>query len=194
MKSLAETRLPTQWGEFCMRAYQGPNSAQPHLVLYHKTWDPDQPVLVRLHSECMTGDVFGSTRCDCGEQLQRSLELTQQEGGVVVYLRQEGRGIGLVNKMKAYNLQDKGLNTADANTHLGFDVDDRRYDLAIEMLRDLGIERVALLTNNPEKISAFENSPIEITARRPLQIVPQEENQFYLDTKRTLMGHMLKGK
>lgn len=192
MNTLAETRLPTQWGEFCMRAYQGPNSAQPHLVLYRKTWLPGQPVLVRMHSECMTGDVFSSTRCDCGEQLNRALELIYREGGALVYLRQEGRGIGLVNKMKAYNLQDEGLNTADANTHLGFAVDDRRYDLAIEMLQDLNITQIELLTNNPEKLSAFENSPIDIVTRRPLQITPQQENEFYLETKRKLMGHMLK--
>lgn len=147
--------------------------------------------MVRIHSECMTGDVFHSRRCDCGEQLAKAIEMAAENGGVVIYLRQEGRGIGLINKLKAYNLQDTGLNTADANTHLGFDVDGRQYDLAVEILNDLGIRRIHLLTNNPLKIEAIEHSDIEIVSRIPLVIEPKKENHSYLKTKRELMGHLL---
>ncbi len=160
--------------------------------MVHEKFDPSQPVLVRIHSECMTGDLFGSHRCDCGEQLDQSLHLVAGRGGVVIYLRQEGRGIGLINKLKAYNLQDQGLNTADANTHLGFEVDARQYDLALEILSDLGIRQIHLLTNNPDKIEAIEHSDIEIVSRVPLIIPPRTENRAYLETKRALMGHLLK--
>ena len=184
--------IPTDWGNFNVYAYA--NSADepvPHLLLAHENMDVSKPVLLRIHSECMTGDMFHSRRCDCGEQLEKALEMAAEKGGAVVYLRQEGRGIGLINKLKAYNLQDKGLNTADANTHLGFEVDARQYDLAVEMMKDLGIRRIHLLTNNPLKIEAIENSEIEIVSRVPLVIEPKEENEFYLKTKREVMGHLL---
>jgi 3,4-dihydroxy 2-butanone 4-phosphate synthase/GTP cyclohydrolase II len=148
-------------------------------------------VAVRIHSECLTGDVFGSTRCDCGEQLHAALALAAERRGVVIYLRQEGRGIGLINKLKAYNLQDAGLNTAEANTHLGFDVDARQYECAICILQDLGIEAVELITNNPAKVEALRRSPVRVAARIPLVIPPQADNRGYLQAKQELMGHLL---
>lgn len=163
----------------------------PHIALVSEGFDPSKPVAVRIHSECITGDVFASRRCDCGEQLVGSLHIAAERGGVVIYLRQEGRGIGLINKLKAYNLQDLGLNTADANTHLGFDVDARQYDAAIYILQDLGIQQVELITNNPAKVEALRRSPVEVTGRIPLIIPPQPDSRFYLQTKQDLMGHLL---
>lgn len=184
--------LPTDWGNFNIYAFaENEDEPKPHLVLAHEKMDTSKPVLLRIHSECMTGDIFQSRRCDCGEQLEKALELATLQNGAVIYLRQEGRGIGLINKLKAYNLQDKGLNTADANTHLGFDVDARQYNIAIEIMKDLGIKQINLLTNNPLKIVAIENSDIEIVSRVPLIIEPKKENQSYLKTKKELMGHLL---
>ncbi len=192
MQRQVEAHIPSDWGNFNIIAYaESPDDPTPHVALVAEDFDPAQPVLVRIHSECMTGDVFHSRRCDCGEQLDRALELAAEQGGVVIYLRQEGRGIGLINKLKAYNLQDTGLNTADANTHLGFEVDSRQYDLAVKILQDLGIRRIHLLTNNPLKMEAIEHSPIEIVSRVPLLIEPKKENRSYLKTKRELMGHLL---
>lgn len=139
----------------------------------------------------MTGDVFGSRRCDCGEQLDASLHIAAERNGVVIYLRQEGRGIGLINKLRAYNLQDLGLNTAEANTHLGFDVDARQYDCAIFILQDLGIEVVELITNNPAKVEALRRSPVKVAGRIPIIIPPQADSRHYLQTKQDLMGHLL---
>lgn len=185
-------QLPTDWGNFNITAYSDrADDLMPHLIMAHEDMDVSKPVLLRIHSECMTGDVFHSQRCDCGEQLAKSLEIAAEKKGAVIYLRQEGRGIGLINKLKAYNLQDKGLNTADANTHLGFEVDSRRYDLAVQIMDDLGIHQIHLLTNNPLKIEAIENSDIEVVSRVPLIIEPKEGNMSYLKTKRELMGHML---
>ena len=184
--------LPTDWGNFNIYAFaESEDNPTPHLMLAHENMDVAKPVLLRIHSECMTGDVFHSRRCDCGEQLAKALELAADQGGAVIYLRQEGRGIGLINKLKAYNLQDQGLNTADANTHLGFEVDSRQYDLAVEIMKDIGIQQIYLLTNNPQKIEAIENSEIEIVGRVPLIIEPKKENHSYLKTKRELMGHLL---
>lgn len=163
----------------------------PHIAFVAEGFDPTGPVAVRIHSECMTGDVFGSRRCDCGEQLDASLHIASERKGVVIYLRQEGRGIGLINKLKAYKLQDLGLNTADANTHLGFDVDARQYDCAIFILQDLGIQQVELITNNPLKVEALRRSPIEVVGRIPIIIPPQAESRAYLQTKQDLMGHLL---
>jgi GTP cyclohydrolase II len=193
MQRQVQAFLPTDWGNFNIIAYAtSPDDLTPHVALVHENLDTSQPVLVRIHSECMTGDVFHSRRCDCGEQLDRALELATEQGGVVIYLRQEGRGIGLINKLKAYNLQDKGFDTATANTHLGFEVDARQYDLAVEILHDLGIQQIRLLTNNPLKIEALENAGIEVLSREPLIIEPKKENAAYLRTKRELMGHLLK--
>lgn len=191
VKKQAEALIPTPWGNFNMIAFAERNDNwMPHLALVHEDFDPSQPVLTRIHSECITGDLFGSKRCDCGEQLHRALEMTAEKGGVVLYLRQEGRGIGIINKLKAYNLQDIGLNTVDANLHLGLKVDARQYDIAIEMMKALGMSKICLLTNNPDKIEAIDHSSIEIVSRVPLVIEPNESNRDYLQTKQDDMGHL----
>jgi len=187
----AEALIPTPWGPFNMIAYASdPEDWMPHIALVHPEVDVHNPVLTRIHSECITGDLFGSKRCDCGEQLTKALEMTAAEKGVVLYLRQEGRGIGIINKLKAYQLQDLGLNTIDANIHLGLEVDARQYDIAVAMLQDLSIGRIRLLTNNPEKIEAFDESSIKIEDRVPIIIRPQQENRDYLKTKKNQMGHL----
>ncbi|MBL7775419.1 MAG: GTP cyclohydrolase II [Saprospiraceae bacterium] len=192
MNRQAEARIPTRLGSFTLIAYADTaDEPMPHLALVADGFDPGKPVPVRIHSECMTGDVFGSRRCDCGEQLEASLRLAAQRGGVVVYLRQEGRGIGLINKLKAYNLQDVGLNTAEANTHLGFDVDARQYACAIAILQDLKIKNVEIITNNPDKVEALRHSPIQVASVIPLVVQPHEDNRDYLVTKQELMGHLL---
>lgn len=191
IKRQAQAMIPTPWGNFILVAYSlDQEDWMPHLALVHEHFDPSQPVLTRIHSECITGDLFGSKRCDCGEQLHQALELTAREGGLVLYLRQEGRGIGIINKLKAYNLQDLGLNTVDANIHLGLEVDARQYDIAVEMLKELNVQRINLLTNNPDKIEVFEHSGIEVVARVPLVITPREENRNYLETKQRELGHL----
>ena len=187
-----KTLLPTQWGNFQIIAYaKSDDEAMPQLALVHEKFDPTVPTYLRIHSECLTGDIFGSKRCDCGEQLHAALTLAAEKSGVVLYLRQEGRGIGLIPKLKAYNIKSPGINTADANTHLGFEVDSRQYDCAIRMLQDLGISRVHLMTNNPDKLQALKNSPIEVLSRVPLVMPVKKENEAYLRTKRDLMGHLL---
>ena len=192
MKRQAQALLPTDWGQFNILAYaENEDNPMPHLAFVHETFDPSEPVVVRIHSECMTGDVFHSKRCDCGEQLERAMEITAKLGGAVIYLRQEGRGIGLINKLKAYNLQDEGLNTIEANVHLGHKVDARQYDIAIKILQDLGIEALHLLTNNPLKIEALENSPIQVVSRIPIVVKAKDENRSYLQTKQRFMGHLL---
>jgi GTP cyclohydrolase II len=188
----AEALMPTEWGNFRMIAFSDNSEDQmPHIAMVHESTDLSQPVRLRIHSECMTGDLFHSKRCDCGEQLDKAMEMCAEKGGLVIYLRQEGRGIGLINKLKAYNLQDDGLNTVDANTHLGFEVDARDFNLAIQILEQLGIEKVHLLTNNPEKLEALEQSPIEVISRIPLKIPAKKENSHYLSTKRDVLGHLL---
>ncbi len=169
-----------------------PDDWMPHIALVHEDCDPNQPVLTRIHSECITGDLFGSRRCDCGEQLTMALEMAAKQGGVVLYLRQEGRGIGIINKLKAYELQDEGLDTIEANVHLGLEVDDRHYDIAATMLEDLGICQILLLTNNPEKMEAFANSSVQVVGRIPIVIPPRDENASYLRTKQLSMGHLFK--
>jgi len=186
-----ETALPTSWGNFRMVAYSvSEEEPMPHLAMIHEKFDPTEPVHLRIHSECLTGDLFHSHRCDCGEQLDGAMKIAAEKGGVVLYLRQEGRGIGLINKIKAYNLQDQGLNTADANSHLGLEVDGRHYDIALQMMKDLKIDRVHLLTNNPLKIEAIENSNVKVVSRIPLVTTPRAENFNYLKTKKDLMGHL----
>ncbi len=191
MQRQAEAVIPTGLGNFRMIAYADSAAEwMPHVALVSEKMDPAQPVLVRIHSECMTGDVFGSHRCDCGEQLHQALEMAAEKGGVVLYLRQEGRGIGLINKLRAYNLQDEGLNTVDANTHLGLEADARQYDIAINILEDLGIQSIHLVTNNPLKIEAIEHSSLQLVSRIPLVIPPHAGNKSYLRTKHDLMGHL----
>ncbi len=192
MQRQAEARIPSHHGQFTMLAYADKSTDRmPHIAFVAEGFDPSKPVPVRIHSECMTGDVFASKRCDCGEQLDASLKIAAEKGGVVIYLRQEGRGIGLINKLKAYNLQDAGLNTVEANTHLGFDVDNRQYECAVFILEDLGISDVELITNNPDKVDALKRSPINVIARIPLVIAPHADNRDYLQTKQELMGHLL---
>lgn len=189
----AEALIPTPHGNFRMIAYAGDaEDYTPHLALVHPDMDPNSEVIVRLHSECITGDLFGSRRCDCGEQLNRSLQLVQAGKGVVIYLRQEGRGIGIINKLKAYQLQDEGLDTIQANLHLGLEVDARHYGVAQGILRDLDIGRIQLLTNNPLKVDSFDEGPIEVVRRLPLIVPAGRENLNYLRTKEFGMGHWLK--
>lgn len=192
MKRQAATTIPTKWGNFKMVAYADSIAeSMPHLAMVHENFDNSGPVFLRIHSECLTGDLFTSKRCDCGEQLDAAMQKAAEEGGVVIYLRQEGRGIGLINKLEAYNIQDTGVNTADANTHLGFDVDSRQYEDAIAIMEDLGINSIHLITNNPLKIEAIENSDVEVVSRVPLIIKAKKENRAYLKTKKDLMGHWL---
>lgn len=189
----ASATIPTRLGHFEMIAFAAsPDELMPHIAFTAENFDPKNgPIPVRIHSECLTGDVFGSRRCDCGEQLAASIKMVAEKGGVLIYLRQEGRGIGLINKLRAYNLQDTGLNTADANTHLGFEVDSRQYDAAVAILADLGIENIELITNNPEKVAALKRSGIAVSGRIPLVIEPNSDNRDYLLTKKELMGHFL---
>lgn len=184
-----DTRLPTDFGEFLLRAYTDAGSTVPHLALVQGEVGSNAP-LVRIHSECMTGDVFSSQRCDCGMQLAAALEMIALEGtGVLLYLRQEGRGIGLLNKLRAYTLQDGGLDTVDANLHLGFKPDERDYAVAVEMLEDLGVSDLRLLTNNPAKVAAFDRSQIDVVERLPLVAPQTDHNREYLAAKRLRMGH-----
>lgn len=191
LKRQAEAHIPTPWGNFRMLAYaESEEEWMPHIALVHEDYKEGEPTLIRLHSECITGDLFGSKRCDCGEQLRYALEHIAEEKGILLYLRQEGRGIGIINKLKAYQLQDQGLNTIDANLHLGLEVDARQYDIGISMLQDLGVKQVHLLTNNPEKIDALDQSIIEVISRQPIIISPHDENAGYLKTKQEDMGHL----
>ncbi|HYY88721.1 MAG TPA: GTP cyclohydrolase II [Chloroflexota bacterium] len=190
---LAHATLPTRFGDFRVQVFRVPPALAESLVLLHGTLRPDEPALVRLHSECLTGDVLGSLRCDCGQQLSASLDLIGQAGaGVLLYLRQEGRGIGLVNKIRAYALQDTGMDTVDANLALGLPVDGREYASAATILRQLGISRVRLLTNNPLKTLALEQNGIEVVERVPLVVPPNPSNLDYLRTKASRMGHVLR--
>lgn len=191
MKQQVEARMPSKWGTFRMIAFsESDEEVMPHIAMVHENFDPSLPVILRIHSECISGDLFGSMRCDCGEQLNQSLKMVAKKGGVVLYLRQEGRGIGLINKLKAYNLQDTGLNTVDANTHLGFEADARQYEIAIEIMRQLKITTIHLITNNPLKIQAIEDSSIEVKSRIPIITDVNEENKNYLITKEIKMGHL----
>ncbi|MDP9417159.1 MAG: bifunctional 3,4-dihydroxy-2-butanone-4-phosphate synthase/GTP cyclohydrolase II [Actinomycetota bacterium] len=184
------TRLPTPHGEFSVTAYENPLSPHPDLALTMGEVANGEPVLVRVHSECLTGDVFASGRCDCGEQLQRAMALIGAEGrGVLLYVRQEGRGIGLHNKLRAYQLQDQGLDTVEANERLGFPADLRTYGLGAQVLRDLGVRRLRLLTNNPRKVVGLEGHGLEIVERVPLVVPPGPDNRRYLETKRQKLGH-----
>lgn len=190
MQRQEKTFLPTNWGSFYMFAYAASEKDRmPHLAMMSTNTDVQQPVKVRIHSECITGDLFGSNKCDCGEQLDAAMQCIAESGGVLIYLRQEGRGIGIINKLRAYNLQEAGMNTIDANVHLGLEVDARSYEIAIAILKDLGITAIRLLTNNPEKIEAIETSSIHLTERLPLIIAPKKENQGYIETKQKQMGH-----
>ncbi len=188
----AKAEVPTPHGVFEVSAYaEAADEPMPNLAWVAKGTDFSEPVLLRLHSECLTGDVFHSYKCDCGEQLQLSLKLAGASGGVVLYLRQEGRGIGIINKLRAYQLQEQGADTVEANEKLGLPIDGRDYSIAVDMARDLGIKRARLLTNNPLKVKAFVGSGIDIVERIPLEIAKRPENARYLATKRDEMGHKI---
>lgn len=192
MKKQVSAAIPTSWGDIIIHAYADePTDPLPHLAVVHPNYLKHPAPLVRVHSECLTGDLLGSCKCDCGEQLHRALYLIQEHEGILLYLRQEGRGIGLINKLRAYNLQNEGLNTVDANHQLGFDADERHYEIAAWILRDLGIGQIRLLTNNPQKITSLRNDGIVITERQPLVIEPTAGNASYLRTKKDILGHLL---
>lgn len=192
IERVAEARLPTKYGEFTAIAYKSSVDVGEHIALTMGQWEADEPILVRIHSECLTGDVFGSLRCDCGEQIELALKILGREGrGVFLYMRQEGRGIGLHNKIKAYSLQDNGLDTVDANRKLGFEPDLRHYGIGAQMLQDLGVGKLRLLTNNPRKIVGLSGFDLEIVERVPVETSANDENRQYLRTKRSRMGHIL---
>lgn len=187
-----EVKLPTDYGNFKLVPFKQKNSGQEHVALIKGDWTEDEPILVRVHSSCVTGDIFGSKRCDCGDQLHKSMQLIEKEGkGVVVYLNQEGRGIGLFNKIAAYKLQEEGLDTVEANLHLGFKDDERDYGVGAQIIRSLGVKKMRLITNNPVKRAGLKAYGIEIVENVHLEIHPNQHNRFYLETKKNKMGHEL---
>ena len=187
-----EVDMPTIYGHFRLIPFRQKSNGLEHIAIFKGTWTSEQPVLVRMHSSCMTGDIFGSKRCDCGEQLHQAMTMIEEEGcGAVIYLQQEGRGIGLMNKIRAYQLQEQGDDTVDANIHLGFQPDEREYGVGAEILRHLGISKIRLITNNPVKRVGLESYGLEIVENIPVIIEPNVYNRRYLETKRTRMGHKL---
>lgn len=191
-REASEIQLPTEWGNFLLTAYRQTNNNQLHLVLHKGTWTKNDPLLVRVHSSCITGDIFGSCRCDCGPQLQAAMQKVEAHGtGLIVYMNQEGRGIGLINKLKAYKLQEKGLDTVEANLKLGFKPDQRDYGVGAQILRDMGVTKMRLMTNNPKKRAGLVGYGLEITELVPLEIKPNPHNLTYLTTKRDKMGHAI---
>lgn len=192
VEHFATANLPTKYGQFKIVAFTNNQDNKEHIAIVKGDVENAQSVLCRIHSECLTGDVFGSLKCDCGPQLERALaELEEAGQGIILYMRQEGRGIGLANKVAAYSLQDQGMDTVEANKHLGFDDDMRNYDIAVEMLRILGPQSIVLITNNPKKFEAMRAAGIPIDERLPIKITPNQFNEHYLNTKRDKSGHML---
>lgn len=192
IERVAEARLPTRYGKFTALAYKSHVDTGEHIALTIGEWTEDEPVMVRIHSECLTGDVFGSMRCDCGEQIDLALKQIAEEGnGIFLYMRQEGRGIGLHNKIKAYSLQDQGLDTVEANETLGFEPDLRHYGVGAQILRDLGVRKLNLLTNNPKKVAGLSGFDLEIVDRIPVEAEVTDENRTYMKTKKARMGHIL---
>jgi 3,4-dihydroxy 2-butanone 4-phosphate synthase/GTP cyclohydrolase II len=184
--------LPTEFGDFQIIGYRSLTSPEEFIALVRGGTRPDRAGLVRIHSQCMTGDVFGSTRCDCGRQLREAMGLIAAEGhGAIIYQQQEGRGIGIINKIRAYALQDEGADTVEANEQLGFDIDSRRYEQCAEILVDLGLRKVRVLSNNPDKIRALEQCGLEIVERVALEVQPAEAARAYLRTKKQKMGHLI---
>jgi 3,4-dihydroxy 2-butanone 4-phosphate synthase/GTP cyclohydrolase II len=191
VERVAEANLPTPFGEMKIYAYRSRTEPDEHVAVVNGVIQPELPVLVRVHDQCVTGDVFGSLRCDCGEQRTAAMDLISQTGGVFLYMRQEGRGIGLHNKIRAYHLQDGGLDTVDANIALGFPADRRDYGIGMQILRDLGVRKMRLITNNPAKRAGLEAYGLEVVERVPIEIKPNPYNVSYLETKRRRMGHLL---
>ncbi|MBK7094390.1 MAG: GTP cyclohydrolase II [Saprospiraceae bacterium] len=192
MHRIAEAWIPTEKAKFKMITYSHESDDRmPNIAFIHENADVTKPVYVRIHSECLTGDLFGSLRCDCGPQLEKSKEIIAKKEGIIIYLRQEGRGIGLIKKLEAYNLQDQGIDTVDANLILGFHSDERDYSDALDILKDLMVKEIILLTNNPDKMDAFDGSGINILRRESLIIKSTNENEKYLQAKKDRMGHMI---
>ncbi len=192
IKREVSINLPTEFGDFEMVAFTQINTGENHLALIKGEWDKEEPVLVRVHSSCVTGDIFGSCRCDCGSQLHKAMQMIAKAGkGCILYMNQEGRGIGLINKLKAYNLQDQGYDTVDANIQLGFKMDQRDYGVGAQILRDLGIAKMKLISNNPTKRAAIVGYGLEIVENIPIEIESNSHNEVYLKTKRDKMGHTI---
>jgi 3,4-dihydroxy 2-butanone 4-phosphate synthase/GTP cyclohydrolase II len=190
VEEIVRVDMPTKYGEFQLVAFKEKNSTNEHLALLKGTWEKDEPVLVRVHSSCFTGDILGSLRCDCGEQLQKAMRMVQAEGkGAILYMNQEGRGIGLLNKLKAYRLQEQGMDTVEANLHLGFQTDQRDYGLGAQMLRQLGINKLRLMTNNPKKRVGLVGYGLEIVENVPIEVDANPHNEKYLQVKRDKLGH-----
>ena len=192
IERLIDVNMPTEYGSFRLAAYRQSDSKEIHLALLKGTWNAEETVLVRVHSSCVTGDIFGSCRCDCGKQLHRAMQMVEEAGqGLILYMKQEGRGIGLINKLKAYRLQEEGYDTVEANRNLGFKMDERDYGIGAQILRDLGIKKMRLISNNPSKRAGIMGYGLEIVEKVPLIIAPNQHNEKYLQTKRDKMGHEL---
>ena len=195
LRFIESSKLPTRWGTFDIHGFEDPFKGKEHIAITMGDCGSDEPLLIRIHSECLTGDALGSLRCDCGEQLDEALRRISQQGrGAILYLRQEGRGIGLVNKIRAYNLQDEGADTVEANERLGFGADLRDYSICAPMLNHLGAKKLHLMTNNPRKIKALEDLGFEIAERKPIQTDSNPHNAQYLSTKAGKLGHLFKSK
>jgi 3,4-dihydroxy 2-butanone 4-phosphate synthase/GTP cyclohydrolase II len=190
VRRIISVEMPTQYGDFELIAFEQKDTGQEHLALIKGSWEPGEPVLVRVHSSCVTGDIFHSMRCDCGDQLKKAMEMIDQEGrGVIIYINQEGRGIGLINKLKAYKLQEQGLDTVDANVKLGFKPDERDYGVGAQMLRNIGVQKMRLMTNNPTKRAGLIGYGLEIVENVALHVASNPHNKKYIETKQNRMGH-----
>ena len=188
-----KVNMPTKYGNFKLIPFRQISNGLEHVALIKGEWDDDEPILVRVHSSCITGDIFGSLRCECGDQLHKAMQLIEKEGkGVVVYMNQEGRGIGLMNKIRAYKLQEEGMDTVDANLHLGFDADERDYGVGAQILREIGVKKIKLMTNNPKKRIGLEAYGLSIVENVGIEIMPNQYNEFYMQTKKNRMGHNLR--
>lgn len=193
VEKVADAKLPTEFGEFRIAGYKSLTSSEEFVVLHKGNFRENEPTLVRIHSQCLTGDVFGSCKCDCGPQLRKAMQEIEKAGvGLVVYQLQEGRGIGIINKIRAYALQDEGADTIEANERLGLGVDLREYDQCVEIIKDLGVKRVRVMSNNPEKIEAMRFGGLEVVERVPIEFQPSENTVKYLATKKFQMGHLLR--
>ena len=194
IEEIVRVEMPTKFGDFKLVAFKEKNSANEHLALLKGDWERDEPVMVRMHSSCFTGDILGSLRCDCGEQLHKAMQMVEKEGrGAIIYMNQEGRGIGLMNKLKAYRLQENGMDTVEANLHLGFQMDQRDYGVGAQILRHLGITKLRLISNNPKKRVGLIGYGLEIVENIPIMVKPNPHNKKYLQTKKDKLGHELQG-